>query len=257
RTSLYPAIEGGRGLFDRRVACKVECLPPRPFYRTTRFRPETEADAVRDAAAHRWRHAAPGQPGLPLRRPFSRGRIPDGIAWWPRGRASRRRHHYHSRPDGPRMAGHAGGFRGGLARRTDSPSHPGPRRFVELRAVHLPEHSESHHAHGARWRNYVGDVAATHLRGAGTWPRGASDGYKSQVALCHRSALELGAVPRGIGHADERGGAPENLEQHAHRDEPGAPPAAPAARQDGCSLQPDQSTFSVQYAQHSFRTDPH
>ena len=51
----------------------------------------------------------------------------------------------------------------------------------------------------------------------------------------------------------------ENLEQHPHRDESRTPPATPAAGQNGCALQPDQSPLLVQHTQHRFaliRIDP-
>src|SRR5690348_1296041 len=55
---------------------------------------------------------------------------------------------------------------------------------------------------------------------------------------------------------DVRGDGRENLEQHAHRNEPGAEPAAAAESAHGRAHEPDQSSFSFQHAQYRFVADP-
>src|SRR5438477_6098423 len=70
-----------------------------------------------------------------------------------------------------------------------------------------------------------------------------------------RPALEWVARALRPGDVNGRGGAAENLEQHAHRDESGAPPAIAAQGPHGRALQSNQSAFLVQYTEHRFLAD--
>src|SRR5207245_275501 len=123
--------------------------------------------------------------------------------------------------------------------------------------IYFPEHSESDCEAASQSGIVLGNGAADHVHCPRTGPRGACARYKAEVALCDRSELGLVAGARGDRHTNVCRCPAENLEQHAHRDEPRAAPAAFVEGTYGCALQPDQSALSVQYAQHRFGAYPH
>src|SRR6266404_2226717 len=254
--AVYAAAESGCVVFVRGAARALDRVPARVVYRGTRSRPESEAHVVHDPATRGRRCAAPGGLSVPLRGSVARRRVPDGFAGRPRGGADWRRDYNHSGAGRARMAGHAGGVHGGTARRLDAPGDSQQGRSLELRAVHVFEYSARRSAPGAAGRDVLGIAAAARVRWTGTWARGAGGGHKTQVAVCDRAALGLVAGIVRAGHADVGGGAAEDLEQHAHRNESGAAPAVAAEGAHGRAFEPDQSALFVQYAEHGVVADP-
>jgi hypothetical protein len=98
-------------------------------------------------------------------------------------------------------------------------------------------------------------AASVGLRWPGAWPRSAGEDDDAEVAVRHRPALELVAdfVRAGDGYGCGR--APEDLEQHAYRDEPRAAPTVAIESANGCTLEPDQSTLFVQHTEYRFVAD--
>src|SRR3974390_1485488 len=126
-----------------------------------------------------------------------------------------------------------------------SPVDPRQGKSLEFWPVHFPKHSQSHHEPDQADQDVLGNVATSCLCRTRTWPRGAGSLHKAQMAVCHRSALELAAWCGDYRHANVRGCSAENLEQHKNRDEFGAAPATLVEGSHGRPLQPDQSSFSV------------
>ena len=101
----------------------------------------------------------------------------------------------------------------------------------------------------------MGNAAAGCLCWTGTGSRGVGDCYQTEMALCGRPALGLVAGPGGDCNADVRRGTAEDLEQHAHRNEPRAPPTTFAEGAHGRAVEPDQPTLFVQYIEHCLIVD--
>src|SRR5260370_25873242 len=139
------------------------------------------------------------------------------------------------------MDGDAGGGPRGSARRSDPAGDSQQGRSLEFRAVHVLEYPESDHATVAKSGIVVGNGALGCVRGTGTGARGPGARDQPEVAL--RGGLALGLVAGAGGDCDPDvcGCATEDLEQHAHRDEPRTAPATAFESAHGCALQPDQS----------------
>src|ERR1700732_170021 len=126
------------------------------------------------------------------------------------------------------MAGDAGSVHGGPAGWVDAPSHSQQRGFVEFWTVHVLEHSPRRGATGAPRADVLGVAAAAGVRGPGIGARRAGHRHQAEVVVCYRPALELVAAAVRFSNGDVRGGAAENLEQHARGDEPRAAPTVTA-----------------------------
>src|SRR5260370_545974 len=144
------------------------------------------------------------------------------------------------------MAGDARGIHGGAAWRIDPAGHSPQGRSLEFWAVHIPEHSKSNDAAAGESAVVLGNGAAGGVRRSGAGTRGAGAGDQAEVAVCAGRALGLVADPGGDCDTDVGGGAAENLEQHAHRDEPGEAPATAAESAHGRPFAPDESALFFQ-----------
>src|SRR5690348_870034 len=220
RPPLHLAAEGGRGLFYRRSPRAVEHFSPSPLYRRTRSRPKAEAHAVHDSTADRWGDASAGELSIPVRGPFSGGRVLDGIAGRPRRGPYRRSDYHYSRPHFPRVAGDAGGLDCRIARRINPAGDSQQRRPVELRPFHVLEHTESICPPGEEKAIVVGNGAAWRMRSVGARARRARASHQTKVALRDSSSMGLVACPSRDCDVDVCRGASQDMEQHAHRDEP-------------------------------------
>src|SRR5260370_30931016 len=153
------------------------------------------------------------------------------------------------------MAGHAGGLHGGVARWLAAPGHPHQRRFVEFRSIHVSEYPARFGPPGASSENIMGTASPARVRWSGAWARGAGHRYQAEVVVRYRPPLELVAWAVRLGNGHVRLRAAKNLEQHARRDEPGAPPAVAAQGSHRRTLQPNQSALFIQHAEDRFFAD--
>src|SRR6266446_8440375 len=110
------------------------------------------------------------------------------------------------------MAGDASSIGGRAAWRIDATSDSGQGRVMELRAIHILEHSKSGGAIFAQSGYPVGDASTGSLRWTGTGPRGIGNRYQAEVVVCGRSALGLVAGTGGDRDAYVGRGAAEDLE---------------------------------------------
>src|SRR5258707_4958523 len=108
------------------------------------------------------------------------------------------------------MAGDAGSIGRRAARRIDATGDSGQGRVMELRAIHIFEHSKSGGAISAQGGYSVGDASTGRLRWIGTGPRGIGNCYQPEAVVCGRSALGLVAgTGGGRGGSVRWGGAGE------------------------------------------------
>src|SRR6266481_1929739 len=110
------------------------------------------------------------------------------------------------------MAGDAGSIGRRAARGIDAAGDSGQGRVMELRAIHIFEHSKSGGAISAQGGYSVGDASTGRLRWIGTGPRGIGNCYQPEVVVCGRSALGLVAGTGGNRDAFVGRGAAEDLE---------------------------------------------
>ena len=157
------------------------------------------------------------------------------------------------------MACHAGRVDRGIVGRPDPPSYSQQRRSLELRPIHFSKHSQSRGAPPEKRPVVLGNGASWRVRWFRARPRSPAAGDKTPLALRDSFAMGLVAGPNGDRDANVRRRSPENLEQHAHRDEPRASPATPAQSAHGRAVPPNQPALPFQHTKHRLsliRFDP-